>query len=202
MTRQTPKSLPPRRPSGFWGRLERLLRFRLLIPMLRSRHAPEYTARGVMVGLIWASTPTVGIQMALVFGTWLVCRRLLQWEFSLVQGLAWTWVTNVFTALPCYYLFFLSGQFMLGRWSSLSGYDSFLALFHAAFRDDLGIIDTAKTVVEILLLDWGLAMWIGALPWAALLGWVGYRLSLRFVVAYHDARAHRMSRRAASRHAN
>jgi uncharacterized protein len=200
MTQQTPKRPPSRRSSGFWSNLERLLRLRLVIPMLRSRHAPEYTARGVMVGLVWAFTPTLGIQMPLVFGTWLACRRLLQWEFSLVQGLAWTWVTNVLTALPCYYLFFLSGQFLLGRWSTLSGYDSFEALFHAAFKADLGMIDTAKAVVGILLLDWGLAIWIGALPWAALLGWVGYRLSLRFVIAYHDARANRRSRRVSPRH--
>lgn len=201
MTQQTPKRPPSRRSSGFWSDLERLLRLRLVIPMLRSRHAPEYTARGVMVGLMWAFTPTLGIQMPLVFGTWLACRRLLQWEFSLVQGLAWTWVTNVLTALPCYYLFFLSGQFLLGRWSSLSGYDSFEALFQAAFRADLDMIDTAKAVVGILLLDWGLAMWIGALPWAALLGWAGYRLSLRFVVAYHEARANRRSHRMPRRHA-
>jgi hypothetical protein len=189
------RRLPFRRPAGLWGRLERLFRFRLIIPMLRSQHAPEYTARGVMIGLAWALTPSVGVQMPLVFVTWLVCRRLLGWDFSLIQGLAWTWVTNVFTALPTYYLFFLTGQVLLGRWSDLSGYDSFLALFHAAFKDDLGFVDTAKTVVDILLLDWGLAMWIGSLPWAGLMAWLGYRLSLRFVIAYRDARAKRIARR-------
>lgn len=150
-----------------------------------------------MVGLAWAFTPSVGIQMPLVLGTWILCRRLLGWDFSLIQGLAWTWVTNVFTALPCYYVFFLTGQVMLGRWSDLSGYDSFVALFHAAFRDNLGFLETAQTVVDILLLDWGLAMWVGSLPWAALMGWLGYRLSLRFVSAYREARAKRIARRLA-----
>lgn len=197
LERKRLRSLPFRRPSGLWGRLERLLRFRLIIPMLRSRHSPEFTARGVMVGLAWAFTPSVGIQMPLVFGTWLFCRRLLNWDFSLIQGLAWTWTTNVFTALPCYYVFFLTGQVMLGRWSDLTGYGSFLALFHTAFRDDLGLLDTARTVVDILLLDWGLAMWVGSLPWSALTGWLGYRLSLRFVTAYRAARAKRIERRMA-----
>ena len=40
-------------------------------------------------------------------------------------------------------------------------------------------------------------MTLGSLPWAALMGWLGYRLSLRFVLAYREARLRRMARRAA-----
>jgi hypothetical protein len=164
---------------------------------MRSRHTPEWSARAALVGLIWAFTPSVGFQMPLVFGTWLVARRLFKWEFSLIQGLAWTWVTNAFTALPCYYVFFLTGQVMLGRWSDLSGYDSFQTLFHTMFLDDLSLLATTKAISEVLLLEWGLSMWIGSIPWAVLIGWIGYRLTLRFVVAYRHARARRMERRLA-----
>ncbi len=197
LARKDLRRLPLRRPAGFWIRLERAFRFRLIVPMLRSRHAPEYTARGVMVGLLWAFTPSVGFQMPLVLGTWLVCARLLKWDFSLIQGLAWTWVTNAFTALPCYYVFFLTGQFLLGHWSDLSGYQSFIRLFHSAFSDEMTLVQSAKAISRILLLDWGVAMSLGSLPWAALMGWLGYRLSLRFVIAYREARARRMTRRAA-----
>lgn len=133
--------------------------------------------------------------MPLVFATWLAARRLFKWDFSLLQGLAWTWTTNAFTALPCYYVFFLTGQIMLGRWSDLSGYDSFLNLFHALFADDLSLLATTKAVSKVLLLEWGLAMWIGSIPWAIAIGWLGYRLTLRFVIAYRHARARRMERR-------
>ena len=51
----------------------------------------------------------------------------------------------------------------------------------------------------MLVLDWGLAMWIGALPWGAVLGWLGYRISLRFVIAYRIARAKRLAKRLAGR---
>ena len=191
------RRLPFRRPAGFWHRMERLFRFRLIIPMLRSRHTPEFTARGVMVGLVWAFTPTVGMQMPLVFATWLVCKRFLRWDFSLIQGLAWTWVTNAFTVLPCYYLFLVTGQMLRGRWSDLSGYDSFALLFHAVFRDDLTFEETLRTMARVLLVDWGAALAIGALPWAAFMGWLGYRLSLRFVIAYRHARERRAAKRAA-----
>ena len=49
------------------------------------------------------------------------------------------------------------------------------------------------------MLEWGFAMWVGCIPWAALFGWLGYRISLRFVVAYRLARARRLERRFASR---
>lgn len=195
--RDEPRRLPFRRPAGLWGRLQRLLRFRLVVPMLRSRHTPEYTARGVMVGLIWAFTPSVGLQMPLVFGTWLVCKRVLSWDFSLIQGLAWTWVTNAFTLLPCYYVFFLTGQVMLGKWSDLSGYQTFIRFFQSAFSPDMSLGESLRAMSRILLLDWGVAMALGSLPWAAFMGWLGYRLSLRFVCAYRDARLRRMARRAA-----
>jgi hypothetical protein len=47
----------------------------------------------------------------------------------------------------------------------------------------------------VVVLEWGLAMWVGSIPWAALAGWIGYRLALRFVTAYRLARARRMERR-------
>lgn len=195
--KEPPQRLPFRRPSSLWHRLVRAVRFRLIVPIMRSRHSPEWSARAALIGLGWAFTPSVGFQMPLVFGTWIIARRVFKWDFSLLQGLAWTWTTNAFTALPCYYIFFLTGQLMLGRWSDLSGYDSFQNLFHAMFADDLSLLATTKAISEVLLLEWGLSMWIGSIPWALLTGWVGYRLTLRFVIAYRRARARRMERRLA-----
>ena len=39
----------------------RLLRFRLVLPLLRSHHPPQFAARGTAVGLILAFTPTIGL---------------------------------------------------------------------------------------------------------------------------------------------
>lgn len=189
------KRLPFRKPAGFWGRMSRAVRFRLIVPMMRSQHSPEHTARGVMVGLVCACIPSPVGQMGLAFVAWIIARRVFRWDFSLVQGLAWTWTTNVLTAAPCYYLFFLTGQIMLGRWDDLSGYASFVAAFSGLLSGEMGFLDSLYSLARLLVLDWGLAMYVGAVPWAALLGWLGYHLGLRFVIAYRAARARRITRR-------
>jgi len=198
LRRDEPKRLPFRRPSGLWHRLARLFRFRLIVPILRSRHSPEHTARGVMVGLICACLPSPIGQMAIAVAVWVVARRIFKWDFSLIQGVAWTWITNVFTAAPCYYTFFLTGQILLGRWHDLGGYESFVQTFTTTMSSETGFLEALTAVGKLVVLEWGFAMWVGAIPWAALLGWIGYRLSLRFVIAYRLARARRMARRLAS----
>ena len=46
-----------------WERFKRACRLRLVVPLKRSVHSPEHIARGVGIGMFWAMTPTVGIQM-------------------------------------------------------------------------------------------------------------------------------------------
>jgi uncharacterized protein (DUF2062 family) len=182
-----------------------MVRYRLVIPLKRSMHVPEYTARGVMVGLAWAFTPTVGIQMAAVFLTWLIARKLFKWDFSVIIGMAWTWSTNFVTAGPIYYLFYLTGQLMLGRIGETAGY----AGFHAGWDgvgDAAGAGDGAGGLAWVqqyfidfanMIGEWGLALSVGCVPWAVLAGWLGYYWSLRFVRRHREARQRRrMARRA------
>ncbi len=119
--RATPGGTRPGGGTTCYEALGRMVRYRLVIPLKRSMHAPEYTARGVMVGLVWAMTPTVGIQMLAVLLTWLIARKLFKWDFSVFIGMAWTWSTNFVTAGPVYYLFYLTGQLMLGRIGETTG---------------------------------------------------------------------------------
>ena len=92
----------------FWDVFVRLVKFKILVPILRSNQPPSYTARGSLVGLIWAMTPLIGVQMYLVFMTWLIAKKFFKWDFNLPIALAWTCVTNVFTLAPTYYLFFVT----------------------------------------------------------------------------------------------
>jgi hypothetical protein len=87
---------------------------------------------------------------------------------------------------------------MLGRWDDLSGYDTFVQTFNTTMASETGFVDGLLAVGKLVVLEWGLAMWVGSIPWAALLGWIGYRVSLRFVIAYRMARARRLERRLAS----
>lgn len=141
-----------------------------------------------MVGVAWAMTPTVGIQMPIVLATWIVARRLFRWDFSLVNGLAWTWLTNVFTLVPCYYVFFVTGQIMLGRFDDLAGYDSFVRLWDSTEKPTLDSWDSIVLWFRTIFEGWGVSMLVGSLPWAVVCGWAGYVWSLAFVRKYRARR--------------
>jgi uncharacterized protein (DUF2062 family) len=170
MTVQTDNTVRSRRPYPWATRLRR----RFMLPLLRARHAPEQAARGSMVGLAWAFTPTFGLRMPLVLLTWMIARRLFGWEFNLLLGLAWTWTTNALVTVPVYYMFYVTGQIMLGRWHDLSGFAAFQDLWAPLLQGDLAQILN-------LLLAWGLVLWLGALPWSVLMGYLGYRYTHRLL---------------------
>ena len=175
---------------GFFERLVRLARYRLQIPMKRSSHPPEHVARGVMVGTMWAITPFFGAQMICVLCTWFAARKLFSWDFSLLNGLAWTWTTNAITIIPTYYVCWLTGKSMLGEFNDLTGYESFKTLVETDTSHGeswSGYIST----IEAVAATWGLPMAIGSIPWAIFFGWLAYRLSLQFVVRYRHRRQSR-----------
>ena len=184
----------------YFHRIARLIKLRLLVPLMRSRHPPEYTAGGTAVGLAWAFTPTPGIQMMLVFVTWLIARRVFERHFSLVLGMAWTWASNVFTGPPVLYLQYVTGQLLLGRWDDITGYQSFANLWDSAFATDQPLHQQLWTALQMVIRDWGLALWIGSIPWCALFGILGYWWSLRFVEAHRRRRARRLLREYEQKH--
>lgn len=168
-----------------------MVHYRLVVPVKRSRHPPEHTARGVGIGLFWAFTPLVGVQMGLCLLTWLAVRRFPSVSFNLLVAIAWTWVTNALTMWPLYYAFYVTGKLLRGEWRGQLGYSYVVDQLKAAFAsgDDLasGLIASG----EALLRDEGLAMALGSVPYAILLGWLGYRWSL----AYLQQRQRRRDRR-------
>ena len=172
--------------------LKRVLLRRLVSPLTRNREPAEYTARGAAVGLFVAFTPTVGLQMPLVSLLWLVLRYLRPaWSFNLLAGLAWTWLTNIFTLAPTYYLFLVTGRILMGQWDKLAGFEVFSTKLHASMATDAGPIETLWIYMVNLFEQFGLPMWIGSLPWALLSAWLGYRWSLRLIIKVRNRRAQR-----------
>jgi len=169
------------------------------VPLKRAPHPPEWAARATMIGLIWGLTPTVGIQVLGVFLTWIVARRLLRYDFGLLIAMVWTSVTNVLTAIPFYYAFFVTGQILLGHWSGLPGYNRFAERWREAVTPDLHWLGQIEAWAKVIVADWGFTMLIGSLPFAIVGAWVGYSLTYRFVLRYRHARAERMARRRARR---
>lgn len=187
-----------RQSRGWFERFRRWMRYRFVVPIKRSRHPADYTARSVAIGLFWALTPTVGIQMAMVLLNWIAFRKLNpRWDFNVIHAMAWTWVTNFATVLPVYYVFYLTGQLLLGRWDDLTGYDGFVRLWGASFiagdsADYIaGEIDTFRTYLDVIIEGWGLALIVGCWPYAIVGAWIGYSWSLKLALA----RRRRLARR-------
>jgi len=174
--------------------LARLIRYRLHIPMLRSSHPPEHTARGVMMGLVWAFVPLFGIQMAGVLLSWTLASRVIGWPFALIPAVAFTWVTNILTIVPVYYVYYVTGQALLGHWNDIAGYNAFAALFASTAPADAGFFEAVWAWFQALLTYWGVPIVLGSIPWTIVIAWAGYRSSLRLIKAYRHRRAQRMAR--------
>jgi uncharacterized protein len=176
--------------------IARAIRYRLIIPLFRSPHPPEYTARGVAVGVFLGLTPLVGVQSFIIAGLWLLARRFT-WEFSLLQGLAWSFVSNVFTMLPLYYLFYLTGMLLLGDAQQAAGYEAFLGLWQREAGDgpEPHIIRQIASSFRVL----GVPALLGCLPWAIGGAWIGYAWSYRIAARRQRKRAERERAAAARR---
>jgi len=170
-----------RRRCDAWERLKRLVHYRLVIPLKRSRHPPEYTARGVAIGLFWAFTPLVGIQMPIIFAFWIATRSTRNLNFNLIAALAWTWVTNIFTVWPVYYTFYVTGRIMLGQWDLDLGYDRVVESLKAAFMTHDGYFESIAASISAIAKDQGLPLVLGSIPYAVGTAWAGYAWSRAFL---------------------
>jgi uncharacterized protein (DUF2062 family) len=188
--------------TGPWNGLRRLMRFRLIIPVLRASHPPEYTARGVLIGMLVAMTPTVGIQMAICAVIWAAIKVLRpKWDFNVIVAMAWTWVSNVFTLGPLYYLFLITGEVMLGRWGDVGGYDAFTDRLTELLSKDVSWYEAIWVYAVEMFTIWGVPMFLGSIPWAIVSAWLCYRWSLRLSRTVHERRLRRRQLRAERRRA-
>lgn len=187
---------PPDRRT-FFSRFERLLRYRFLVPLKRTPHPPEWAARATAVGLFWGLSPTVGIQVLAVFLVWIVARRMFRWDFGLLIAIVWTSVSNVLTAIPLFYSYFITGRLLLGQWDGLPGYRTFSVRWYEAASPELNWFEQLEEWFRLVVVEWGVTMLVGSAPFAILGAWIGYRLTYRFIVRYRRVRAERIARRRA-----
>ena len=176
------------------------MRRKLVVPMFSSRRPPEFAARGVLFGILFALTPLVGIQLAAILAFWSFIRTFVpRWDFNLIVAMAWIWVTNVFTLGPIYYGFVLTGQVMLGRWDEPLGYEAFTSRLSEllAGNPEASWIEEFWLGTVSILDAFGLPLFVGCLPWAFGLAWVGYFWALRFVRRRNERRELRRARRRA-----
>ncbi|MEM7404143.1 MAG: DUF2062 domain-containing protein [Pseudomonadota bacterium] len=184
------------RGAGWQSRLRQIYLRRLIVPLFRGKHAAEYTARGAMFGLAIAFTPLVGVQMPIVLAVWVVVRAMApRYDFSLVVGLAYTWVSNVFTVPPIYYTFLVTGQLMLGRFDEVGSLSAFVTALDSAAGEADSWLASLWAGTVALFEAFGVPMFVGCVPWMFVMGWVGYKFSLAVITKVRARRAARERRR-------
>lgn len=143
-----------------------------------------------------ALTPTVGVQMPIVLLVWVAVRALRpRWEFNVLVGMAWTWVTNVFTAPPVYYVFYLTGRLMLGESGNAGGYERFSAVLAHTLAREASWLEKLWLSTTGLFESFGVPMFVGSIPWAIVGAWLSYRWSLRLLLRLRERREQRRRER-------
>ena len=148
------------------GAMVRLAYERVVRPILQLNDSPHSISLGITLGLFVGLTPTVGIQMVLVviFGTLIRANRL--------AAVCVVWISNVFTVVPLYYLFYITGIMLLGR-ESMS-YDDLGRI--VANDSDRGALEYVTHIFNEL----GWPLWLGSVVIATVCSIPTYPLCLRF----------------------
>jgi len=157
-----------------------MLYYQLIVPIRRARDDPTLIARGVFIGLLLGMTPTVGLQMYLIFAVWVITRAF--WNFNVILAIAWSWLSNPFTMVPLYYTFYLTGKVMLLDFDSYFSFANFADKLNSALADDGG--DTLEVFAQLAHDLWqafGASILIGCLPFSLGLSVLGYWATFRLV---------------------
>ena len=99
-------TMPEAAKLHWWSSPKTLLRY-----VLSLDDTPHAIALGVAVGMFWGLTPTVGVQMALIFGFYWLCRPLFR--FNMKAAMVTVYISNPLTMLPIYWFDYRVGCLFL-----------------------------------------------------------------------------------------
>lgn len=180
-------------PAGWWGRFKRLVRQKLIQPFTDSRDPVHEVAMGASVGAFLGLTPTVGVQMYLVFMAWLLLRYVFRIRFNMLIAFAMVWISNPVTMAPMYYAFLVTGQWM----RELAGV-GFLPISYTAFTAEVARIGAVEGVsfllwlynaAKVLIVEFGWPMVLGGLVYAIPGAIIAYPLTGIWLRRYRKFRA-------------
>lgn len=147
-------------------KLQRWLGFlhkKVVLPMRRQHKNPSYLARSNAIGISLAFAPFPG-QVPVVVALWMLARRF-KWRFSLGISLAWTFISNVFTNLPLFYLYYLTGNMLCGNQRTIQ-YADIQNVFSQRLVDAMRFLAT----------ELGIKILLGSLVYMLIGGIFGYCL--------------------------
>ena len=131
--------------------------------------------------MFWGLTPTIGLQTLEITATWLIARKLLRKDSSLLQAYIWVWVNNPLTVVPMYYVFYVTGLWLTGHGNEATGYAAFGDLLSAGNAPWLTRVTTLMAAVGVPLL-------LGCLPYAVLGAVASYAWAMAVVVRRRQRR--------------
>lgn len=165
----------------------------IIRPLILSVSPINEAALGMGIGMFVGLTPTVGIQMWIVFIIWLFFKYVLKIRFDLIIGSAVVWISNPFTMFFFYYAFLKTGQILL----------QFLHIHHTVlgyegFTRQLSIIvnnpesNFFSVVIDgsrFLLVDLGIPMVVGCLIYSIPISILSYFLTRWLLLRYRINKA-------------
>ena len=177
-------------------RLKEKINQQIIKPFIESVSPIHEAGLGTAIGLFVGCTPTVGIQMWIVFFIWLVCKHLFGIRFDLIIGTALVWISNPFTIFFFYYGFLATGY----RFYSLIGI-SRAELSYELFYQKLSAILNAENTsfweiiingTRFLIYDLGYPMVLGSLFYATPLAAISYFVTKKLLLVYRVRQASKM----------
>lgn len=166
-------------------------------PLLISVSPIEEVALGMAIGIFVGMTPTVGIQMWIVFIIWLIAKYLFRIRFDLIVGTAIVWISNPFTMFFLYYAFLSTGlaiYSVLGFKGIELSFDVFYKQFAAIVNNpDLGFFGVVWESTRFLIIDLGLPMLIGSVCYAVPFSLLSYFLTRKLLLRYRMNKAAKLN---------
>lgn len=188
---------------AFVEKLKKVLTFfydriyeRVIKPVLISASPLEEVALGMGIGMFVGLTPTVGIQMWIVFTIWLILKYTMGIRFDVFIGTAVVWISNPFTMFFLYYGFLVTGVSFL----SSIGFDVVDLNFSVFYEQFSGILNNPDSssmdvIVEgskFLLVELGWPMLIGSFFYAIPISILSYFITKKLLYRYRCYKASQM----------
>jgi len=182
--------------NGLLLTVKQKFRQHIIIPLTESYSPVREAALGCAVGMFLGMTPTVGIQMWMVFMAWVFAKYVFRARFDLMIGTAMVWLSNPITVGPLYYGFLVTGAWffhLMGLGEVTMTYTAFNEKLGAITGDPvMSTIDKFLAGVRFLIVDLGYPMVIGSLFWAVPLSIASYFVTARYLRAYRVKKANEL----------
>ncbi|MBX7058394.1 MAG: DUF2062 domain-containing protein [Leptospirales bacterium] len=172
--------------------LQNVLDQRILRHFRESRSPVQELALASAVGIFWALTPLIGIQMLLVGAAWALLRPL-GFRFQPAIAMAWVWLTNPITMPPFYYGFYITGYWIFraaGAEMQAVGFDAFREVLQQSLQ--MGVADGLLFWLKYMATELGWPMLAGGFAIGAPCAALGYPLTIALVNRFRRSAAARL----------